>query len=584
MSVSVLDYGADSTGQSDSHAAFAAAIAASPVVLVPAGSYRLASTLHIRRTVRIEGEGGVHSAPATRLVLDRGVTGITVWPWDGQQRADGTVIADLAVVCGSQSSAWVANANGWAVGNFCRPTVIAGLGLIYEAIAKTGPTGQSEPVWPTTIGATVQDGGMTWRCAVAHGIVLHARAVLERISVSSMPSCGVLIEGSYLAGTNANNWSMQGPSRISGCMGDGLRVVGIDTNAGRCAELDCSANGGWGIDDRSFLGNKYDACHTDSNGLGAYRSLSAVAKNLFDGCYSESGQLGSWDAGSALWVGGLHAAGFQAGSKHTLIDSYCSALSCRASSGERSVTTTVAPHAGMQALAWSCGPSAEAYQLRLDHTGHRDAWAFVRAGSDPMLVLPLAGAYGYPRPALPQGLTVSGLDIDAHPKILTSGHRRPGDQWLDPAPQAGGYLGRVCVRAGWAAPTWAPSVSRAAGARVVATTDTACVYECVQAGASGAAEPAWSTTPGALVSDGGCVWRVGLDAQVPQTSHACEVGALVYVGALAWRCITAGTSGPTAPAWNGSDWGAETVDGTARWRLEGFRSQSAAWRSFGAIA
>lgn len=58
--------------------------------------------------------------------------------------------------------AWVA-LTPYTAGNQRRPTVRNGK----RYTATTGTSGASEPVWPTTIGATVADGTVTWTCASA---------------------------------------------------------------------------------------------------------------------------------------------------------------------------------------------------------------------------------------------------------------------------------------------------------------------------------------------------------------------------------------------------------------------------------
>jgi flagellar hook-associated protein 1 FlgK len=37
-------------------------------------------------------------------------------------------------------------------------------GFVYEATTVTGATGAAQPTWPTTVGGTVVDGGVTWTC------------------------------------------------------------------------------------------------------------------------------------------------------------------------------------------------------------------------------------------------------------------------------------------------------------------------------------------------------------------------------------------------------------------------------------
>ncbi|MDA8139029.1 MAG: phage tail tube protein [Desulfobacteraceae bacterium] len=62
---------------------------------------------------------------------------------------------------GGTAAAWVALTN-YAAGALVIPTVANG--RYYEATADAGSAGASEPTWPTTVGATVVDGGITWTC------------------------------------------------------------------------------------------------------------------------------------------------------------------------------------------------------------------------------------------------------------------------------------------------------------------------------------------------------------------------------------------------------------------------------------
>ncbi len=68
---------------------------------------------------------------------------------------------------------WLANENllSYCSGRIIRPTVLNG--YLYEC-AWGGTTGATEPTWPTTIGATVVDGTVVWRCitgAATDGII-----------------------------------------------------------------------------------------------------------------------------------------------------------------------------------------------------------------------------------------------------------------------------------------------------------------------------------------------------------------------------------------------------------------------------
>lgn len=57
--------------------------------------------------------------------------------------------------------AWAASTN-YALGDKRRPT--ADNFFNYEVTTDVGSSAASEPTWPTTVGATVVDGGITWTC------------------------------------------------------------------------------------------------------------------------------------------------------------------------------------------------------------------------------------------------------------------------------------------------------------------------------------------------------------------------------------------------------------------------------------
>ena len=57
--------------------------------------------------------------------------------------------------------AWVASTN-YSVGDFRRPTTPNG--YVYEVTADSGSSDSGEPTWPTTVGDTVVDSGITWTC------------------------------------------------------------------------------------------------------------------------------------------------------------------------------------------------------------------------------------------------------------------------------------------------------------------------------------------------------------------------------------------------------------------------------------
>jgi len=65
------------------------------------------------------------------------------------------------VTAGGAAAAWQA-LNNYAAGALVIPTVANG--RYYEVTVDAGSSAAAEPTWPTTIGATVVDDGITWTC------------------------------------------------------------------------------------------------------------------------------------------------------------------------------------------------------------------------------------------------------------------------------------------------------------------------------------------------------------------------------------------------------------------------------------
>lgn len=61
---------------------------------------------------------------------------------------------------------WKASQPGYVVGVLGCPLTLNGFGYHVSAIT-TGITGIAEPAWPTIVGGTVVDGGVTWTCDVS---------------------------------------------------------------------------------------------------------------------------------------------------------------------------------------------------------------------------------------------------------------------------------------------------------------------------------------------------------------------------------------------------------------------------------
>ena len=231
--VNVRWFGAVGDGTSDDGAAFVAAIAclramgvnadqfyqASSKLFVPAGHYFMGmATLDLNHTLVIEGEGsGLAGGRATRLRWAAGATGIRV------QRHN-TAGAEGVVASGRNGG------DG---------SIIRGLNLV---------------------------GGYAGGEGEHHGIHLRARAVIEDCFISDFEGdgihCNVATGGSPEG--NANN-SVVNRVSVYRCR-RGLFFDGADSNACLVSMLEASANRTWGVDDSSFLGNSYVACHVAANG------------------------------------------------------------------------------------------------------------------------------------------------------------------------------------------------------------------------------------------------------------------------------------------------------------------------------
>lgn len=110
---------------------------------------------------------------------------------DASYTAGGQSLASVAVSstpANSWGAAWQA-ATVYARGAIVRPTV--GNGFVYKAIVG-GTSAGSEPTWPTTIGQTVVDSGVTWICAGVYVVSLDFANVTFSSLDAGAPSHGIV--------------------------------------------------------------------------------------------------------------------------------------------------------------------------------------------------------------------------------------------------------------------------------------------------------------------------------------------------------------------------------------------------------
>jgi hypothetical protein len=369
-------------------------------LLVGPFTYRLSQELLLDRAVSIRGESGGWVNGRSRLLFDPGVNGVRV-------RAAKVVLEDLVI---QSSEGRCRKKEDWREGR-CRSS--------------------------------------------SSGVILEAQAHLARVYVTQFPGHGFQVSADKhrTPPTNANGWVMIDCQAVKNS-GHGLATEGGDANAGLTLRFQATNNGGWGIHERSFLGNTHLGCGISSNDTGGVFSDKKAARNLFLGCYVESGKIGGrvqlkypsiwvsgWGTpeGDALWLrdgafsGGRWAAENNLDPNDTV----------RLQLGSPNV-----PHAALELHS-----SKDRQPYRLEHDVPEVGWWAWRHGMmDGRVPLALSGtdAAGGPGQAwLPNGALIGNK---AQRRSVTVGAlpERPnkGDVVLAADPEKEGWLGRVCVDPG----------------------------------------------------------------------------------------------------------------------------------------
>lgn len=396
-----------------------------PEIRLPSGSLYFASTIQLKKTVRLTGAGGGHpTGYATMLQFARDITGIIV-------HSHNTI--------GTTTQA---------------PATTSGGGSIIEGIALFG-----------TFGGTV-----------GHGIHVRAACEVRNCNIVGFAEDGYHNFASAGSGNdtegNANTWRASN-LRIQQCGGHGFFVKGADANAGTAIGIDASANAKCGIYDSSFLGNTYIGCHSASNADSAYRADNANARCVFMGCYSEGGSAPSMILAPSIVVGGLHGAGFAPTSTAMVIgvngdDISNASFPGNATSSREFVTKMgrhITPDVAMQVQATGDHPFG--VQLARWHEPNK-TWGLWWASAVPAYWMTTqlstekagrASSIGPGKLMFPNGVWIGSRNGTEyrHQTVMSSvpasGEWARGDIVYNANPSAGGFLGWTCT-AGGTPGTW----------------------------------------------------------------------------------------------------------------------------------
>jgi hypothetical protein len=294
--LSVIDFGAKGDAATDDTPVLQAAIdcaaknslvepeSAGKVVYMPPGEYRITAPLVISNGCILEGAG-------------LGVSGTT------------TIIADLVngnfslsnktnigLVGGENIHCAIALTGYWTGSAMNPDRGRADWAVLRQFRLSARP---SQGPLATTLHQAPQMDGIR---VMAHG------PWIEKLFIESFRRNGITVIASYpptfSPQINANNTQIR-DCVISDNGQDGLYIAGDDANIMLIMNVDASGNGRDGINDRSFLGCTFVACHTSANQHRNYNCdrASSPTFSAYFGCYAE-GDAPSVFKGNVTVVGG----------------------------------------------------------------------------------------------------------------------------------------------------------------------------------------------------------------------------------------------------------------------------------------
>lgn len=467
--VNVKWFGAVADDSTDAYAAIAAALSALPdtggTLYIPEGQYRVSSTIHVTKPIRIQGDGigqnpgiidgvsysGVDIHHGTILHFDAGVEGIVFHPHTTVDNPV-TVLADINAHYTERSAVYSEIRDLTLLsGSRSMPAYSAGKnGLRTKTIIR------AENVWILAFA----DNGV-------------------EISATPSDSDPTINYG------NADMAQFKGVV-VNLCANDGFHLEGGDAQV--CTFIGCnsSTNGGWGFNDEGFLGNVYIGCHVMGNNqtnrasadsqVGSFRCSNVNGASIYLGCYIENPTIGEICDLSppCVVIGGIMASSrYYASTNQALVingtGGVAGVMGYRNATGDTQVSAGLGGHTAATpanvAMWFGCAEeSAGLNDWRLKYNSTTNTWGLEFAlGGTSTMPYQLASQGSNWRtstiyaPSFPQGIFL-GPD-GGGPRIFygttapSSGNWIVGDVVLNSGPATGEGAGWICTAAG-APGTW----------------------------------------------------------------------------------------------------------------------------------
>lgn len=280
------------------------------------------SAISTEASTRATADGALNAEYTLKLDVNGTVAGFglaVVGGSSGPATSDFYVSASKFSV-GPPSPKWSSGLGTSAGVTYVRPLISNG--FIYIATTN-GVTGSTQPSWPTTVGGTVVDGTVTWRCVNAIPFIIG--------TVNSVPA--VVIDTAYIGDatiTNAKIGSIAAEKILAGVINAFLTIESPRINAGiivganiRTSTLDVGARtkmdgaGFHGYDSggtrKTFIDastGKISAIDAEFTGNGIFYGTIYASAGTFAGALSSATGTfsGSLNAATGTFAGSLSAA------------------------------------------------------------------------------------------------------------------------------------------------------------------------------------------------------------------------------------------------------------------------------------